>query len=122
MHSRCSANGYRFPIVFHVDSGSFVVVTDGQCWPTSRTAGYFPCAIEPVGSAIGAYRDDKQGRKHGRYSLQRSIARQKFQAGLRLVLAWRPRCEMRFPGGIRVQHRSDFPNQPIHQSLPFGSS
>lgn len=29
---------------------------------------------------------------------------------------------MRFPGGIRVQHGSDFPNQPIHQSLPFGSS
>lgn len=29
---------------------------------------------------------------------------------------------MRFPGGIRVQHRSDLPNQPIHQFLPFGSS
>lgn len=29
---------------------------------------------------------------------------------------------MRFPGGVRVQHGSDFPNQPIHQFLPFGSS
>lgn len=29
---------------------------------------------------------------------------------------------MRVPGGIRVQHGSDFPNQPIHQFLPFGSS
>jgi hypothetical protein len=29
---------------------------------------------------------------------------------------------MRFPGGIRVQHGSDLPNQPIHQFLPFGSS
>lgn len=29
---------------------------------------------------------------------------------------------MRFPVGVRVQHGSDFPNQSIHQFLPFGSS